>query len=127
MMSWMVLTMLETLGMESGGLSVKFGGEFLNGGEVVLLAAEQVHDFNRRTKICKWVNFQNFKRLDAFDASIGIFLKQSIEDSAGLLTIFREDVALANIFGAFAAGERRLVEGNVANQVKGIVVAAYLL
>jgi hypothetical protein len=44
-----------------------------------------------------------------------------------LRAVFGEHVALLDVVGAFAAGERRLVEGDVADQVEGVEVLADLL
>ena len=41
--------------------------------------------------------------------------------------VLGEDIALADVVGALAAGERRLVEGDVADQVEGVEVLAHFL
>jgi hypothetical protein len=43
-----------------------------------------------------------------------------------LLAILGEDVALLELFGAFLARQRRAVEGDVADQVEGVVVPCFL-
>jgi hypothetical protein len=45
----------------------------------------------------------------------------------GPFAVLGEDVSLLHLLGAFAARERRLVEGDVADQIEGVVVAAHLL
>ena len=55
------------------------------------------------------------------------FCEQGIEDGAGLVAIVAEDVALLHLVGPFLAGQRRLVEGDVADEIEGVVVAADLL
>ena len=61
------------------------------------------------------------------DAFVLVLLQQGFEHGAGLRAVLGEDVALADVLGALAAGERRLVEGDVADQVEGVEVLADLL
>ena len=61
------------------------------------------------------------------DAFVLVFLEQGLEHGAGLGAVFGEDVALADVVGALAPGERRLIEGDVADEVKGIEVFTDLL
>ena len=58
------------------------------------------------------------------DALVLVFLQQGVEHGAGLRAVFGEHVALADIVGALAAGERRLVKGDVADEVEGVEVLA---
>ena len=55
------------------------------------------------------------------------FCEQGFEHGAGLRAVLGEDVALADVLGALAAGERRPVEGDVADQVEGVEVLADFL
>ena len=61
------------------------------------------------------------------DAFVLVFLQQGFEHGAGLRAVLGEDVALADVVGPLAAGERRLVEGDVADEVEGIEVLADFL
>ena len=61
------------------------------------------------------------------DAFVLVLLQQRFEHGAGLRAVLREDVALADVLGPLAAGERRLVEGDVADEVEGIEVLAHFL
>ena len=61
------------------------------------------------------------------DAGVGVLVEQGVEDGAGLVAVLGEDVALPDVARAFAPGERRLVEGDVADEIEGVVVAADLL
>ena len=58
------------------------------------------------------------------DAAVGVLVEQGLEHGAGLVAVLGEDVALLHLVGALAARERRLVEGDVADEVEGVVVAA---
>ena len=51
---------------------------------------------------------------------VGIFIQQAIEDGAGQIAILREVVALAHVFGALPAGQRFLLECDVADEIEGI-------
>ena len=55
------------------------------------------------------------------------FCEQRVEHGAGLRAVLGEHVALADVLGPLAAGERRLVEGDVADQVERVEVLADLL
>ena len=55
------------------------------------------------------------------------FCEQRFEHGAGLRAVLGEDVALAHVLGPLAAGERRPVEGDVADEVEGIEVLADFL
>ena len=61
------------------------------------------------------------------DAFVLVLLQQRFEHGAGLRPVLGEDVALADVLGPLAAGERRLVEGHVADEVEGVEVLADLL
>ena len=53
-----------------------------------------------------------------------ILLRAGFEHGAGLRAVLGEDVALADVLRAFASGERRLVEGDVADEIEGVEVLA---
>ena len=55
------------------------------------------------------------------------FCEQRFEHGAGLRAVLGEHVALADVLGPLAAGERRPVEGDVADEVEGIEVLADFL
>src|SRR5262245_9618994 len=57
-------------------------------------------------------------------AVVLIFVQQGFEHGTGLWAVLGEHIALAHVGHALAAGEWRLVEGNVADKVKGIKVLA---
>ena len=60
-------------------------------------------------------------------ALVGIFGEQRIEHGARLPAIFREHVALPDVLGALAPGQRLPVEGDVADEVERIEVLAQFL
>ena len=72
-------------------------------------------------------NLQDPRIAEIDDALILIFLQQRFKHGAGLRAVFREDIALADVIRALAAGERRLVEGDMADKVEGIEVLADFL
>ena len=55
------------------------------------------------------------------------FCEQRFEHGAGLRAVLGEHVALADVLGPLAPGERRLVEGDMADEVEGVEVLADLL
>jgi hypothetical protein len=55
-------------------------------------------------------------------ALVSILFEQRVEHGAGLRPIFGEHVALLDVFGPFAARQRLLVEGDMADQIEGIEV-----
>ena len=60
-------------------------------------------------------------------AFVLILLQQGFQHGAGLRAVLGEDIALADVVGPLAAGERRLVEGHMADEVEGIEVLADFL
>ena len=72
-------------------------------------------------------NLQDVRIVEVGDAFVLVFLEQGFEHGAGLRAVLGEDIALADVVGALAAGERRLVEGHVADQVEGVEVLAHFL
>ena len=63
----------------------------------------------------------------ADDAFVLVLREQSFQDGAGLRAVLGEHVALFHVVGPVAPGERRLVEGDVADQVEGVEVFADFL
>jgi hypothetical protein len=70
---------------------------------------------------------QDLRILQVEDALILVFVEQRVEHGASLLAVPREHVALADVVGPLAAGERRLVEGDMADQIERVEVLADLL
>ncbi len=72
------------------------------------------------------VEGRNFEQLDVVQPTDHTFVlvlgEQRFQHGSGLRAKLGEDVALAHLVGALAAGERRLVEGDVADQVKRVQV-----
>ena len=86
-----------------------------------------MNDFDRRAEGGQRVNFQNIEGLDAPDTAVGVLLQQRLENGPCLLAILGEDMALLHAIGSFAAGQGRLVEGDMADEVEGVIVATNLL
>ena len=72
-------------------------------------------------------NLQNPWVAKVDDTLILVFLQQCFKHGAGLRAVFREDIPLADVFCAFAARERWLVECHVADEVKGVEVLAHFI
>ena len=98
-----------------------------HGGEIGILATEERDDLYRRAQGGQGVHLENLQGLDAAEAGVGVFLEQGIEDGAGLVAIGGEDVALAYLLGPLPARQGWLVEGDVADEIEGVLVAAHLL
>ena len=99
---------------------VKVGGEFLDGLFVGGLATEGTDDLERGAEAFNGVKGDDGSVLEVERAVVGIFIQQAVEDGAGEVAILRKVIALAHVLGAFPAGQRLLLKGNVANQVEGI-------
>ncbi len=69
-------------------------------------------------------NAQHVSIVEIEYAFVGIFGQQRVEHGAGLGAVLREHVTLFDVLGALAAGERLLVEGDMADEVEGIEVLA---
>ena len=70
-------------------------------------------------------NFQNSDVIESGDnAIVLIFGKQGFQHGTGLWAVLGEHIALAHVVGAGAPCQRRLVEGDMANQVEGVQVFA---
>ncbi len=54
------------------------------------------------------------------DAFVGVLVEQRLEDARAFVAVLGEVVALAHVVGALTAGERRLIEGDVADEVEGV-------
>ena len=66
-------------------------------------------------------NFQNPDVIESGDnAFILIFCQQGFQHGTGLRAVLGEHIALAHVIGPVAARQRRLVEGDMSNQVEGV-------
>ncbi len=112
---------------ESGCLSVESGLEFVDGLLKAVSSAEFLEKFNRSTHGVKRGDLQDARIVKVSDAFVLVFLEQGFEHGAGLLAVLGEDIALADILRPLTPGERRLVEGHVADEVEGVEVLAHFL
>ncbi len=86
---------------------------------------ERLDELERRAHRGERRDFQNSGVVKTGDdAFVLIFGQQGFKHGAGLRAVSGEDIALAHVVGTIAAGERRLVEGDVADQVEGVEVFA---
>jgi hypothetical protein len=84
-------------------------------------------DFDGRAEASEGIDFEYLHRLDGLDAAVSVFGEKGFENGASLLAILAKDVALLHVVGAFLAGERWLVVGDVTDEIEGIVVAPDLI
>ena len=93
--------------------------QLFEGGFVgVFPAKSSLNYLDRGADTVERLEAQNLVVLDRRDAFIGIFVEQGFEHQPRLLAILREVVALLHILGAFAAGKRRGIVGNVGNEIE---------
>ena len=62
----------------------------------------------------------------ADDAFVLVLGEQRFQHGAGLGAVLCEDVSFLDVVGAFAARQRWLVEGDVADEVEGVEIFAHL-
>ena len=84
-------------------------------------------ELDRRAHRIEGRNLKHPRIAQVDDALILIFLQQRFEHRAGLRTVLRENIALADVICALAPRQRRLVEGDMADQVEGIEILADFL
>ena len=102
---------------------IEFALEFFECAFVLGFAAEDfVDDFHGGAHLVEGCEFEHFGALDGEDAFVGVFFEECFENSTGLFPVFGEIVAFLDIVCPFAAGERRGVVGNVADEVEVAVV-----
>src|SRR5690606_16126681 len=95
--------------------------------EVLLLGAEAADELDRRPELGERTHPEDLDALDGLDPLVGVLVEERVEDRAGLVAVAGEVVALPDPLRALPAGERRAVEGDVADEVEGVVVPADLL
>ena len=101
--------------------------ELLESRKVGRLPTKKIQYLDWGPEPCEGIDFQDLKRLNAPNAAVGILLEECVQNATGLIAILGEEIALLNPFGTFPTGERRPVEGNMADEIKGVVVTPYLL
>ena len=110
-----------------GNFLIESGLQFVDSVFKAGSGTEFLDELERCSHRVEWGDFQNFDVIETGDNAFVLILgEQSFKHGTGLRAVFGEDIALFDVVGAFAAGQRRLVEGNVANQVEGIEVFADL-
>ena len=105
-------------------LLVEGGLEFVDGEHEIRARPELLDELEGRSHRIERRNLQNPWVAKVDDALILIFLQQRFKHGAGLRAVLGEDIALADVIRALAAGERRLVESDVADEVEGIEILA---
>ncbi len=87
-------------------------------------AEDAAPDLRLAAELVERRQFQHLGVLDVLYAVVGKLVEQSFQHRAGLLAIFAEDVALLDLVGALAAGQRFLVKSDVSDEIEGIELAA---
>ena len=87
--------------------------------------AEVFDELRHGTHAGEGGNLQQARVSETSDhAIVLIFVQQGFEHSTGLRAILGEHSALAHVGHALAAGERWLIKGDVADEVKGVQLFA---
>src|SRR5699024_1351109 len=89
--------------------------------------AKGVDKLDGRAELVQRRNLEHVGIIKVEHAFVGVFGQQGIEDGAGLLAITVEYVALLDVVGAFLAGQRFGVEGDVAGQIEGVQILGQLV
>src|SRR3990167_7309557 len=100
--------------------------QFFNEMKILISPAENLHDFRGCPDLIKRFYSQNCKVFYIFNALISIFIQERLNNLPRFLPIFREIIALLNIFRALPSGKSRYVPRNVADKDKGIQILVYL-
>src|SRR5690606_23750831 len=101
--------------------------QFPDGLEVLLLGAEAADELDRGAELGERTHPEDLDALDGLDPLVGVLVEERFEDRPGLLAVAGKVVALPDSLRALATGERRAVEGDVADEVEGVVVPANFL
>ena len=109
------------------GFLIESGLQFVHGVLETLPVAEHLDELHRRAERGEGRDAEHVRVVEIQHTFVGIFSQQRIEHGAGLWPVFREDIALLDVFRALAPSERLLVEGNVADEIEGIEVLSQLL
>ena len=98
--------------------------QLVQGLQVLGLAAEEFDDFCWCAELVEGVDLEHLDVFDVLDAFVGVFVQQSVQYFAGLFAILGEYVALSDLLRALGTGERRLIEGGVADHIEDIHLLA---
>ena len=90
------------------------------------LAPEGANEFDGRAEPVERRDPENIGVVKVQDALVGVLGQECVENGASLVAVFREHVALLHIVGPLATSQWLGVEGDMADQVKGIEVLAQL-
>src|SRR5215475_768372 len=85
--------------------------------------AEVFDELRHRTHAGEGGDLQQARVSETGDyAVVLIFVQQGFEHGTGLWAVLGEHIALAHVGHAVTAGERWLVKGDVADEVKGVQI-----
>jgi hypothetical protein len=99
-------------------------GCFAQRGEVLVSASEASYELDGGSKFGERVELDHLDGAERTGALVGVLVEQGGDDLAGLVAVLGGYVALADVLDPLPAGEGRLVEGHVADQVERVEVLA---
>src|SRR5271157_3225980 len=97
----------------------------MDGAFEVGAGSELADQLERRSHGVEGRDLEDARVIETDDALVLILLEQRFEHGPGLRTILREYVALADVVGALAAGERGTAEGHMADEIERVEVFAH--
>lgn len=93
---------------------------------VLIQPAKGANDFNGGAETGERVDGENLRFLNRTNAFVGVFVQQGLQHALRLFAVAGEVIALLDLLGALFSGERRLIPGYVADQIKGVEFLAGL-
>ena len=99
--------------------------EFLHSEHEIRASPEFFYELDWRSHCIERRDLQNPRVAQVDHTLILIFLQERFKHGASLWAVLRENISLADVFSAFAARERGLVECHMADKVKRVEVFAY--
>ena len=102
--------------------------QFVHGMLEACLAAELLDELERGAHVVEGRDFEHLDVVQSADHPFVLVLgEQRLQHGAGLRAVFGEYITLLHVVGALAPGQRRPVEGDVADQVEGVEVLAHFI
>src|SRR5690606_31666875 len=83
-------------------------------------ATKRLDQLDGRTNLAEGIQLQDLDVLDVLDARVGVLVQQGLQHLASGTRVFGKVVALFHLLGALSTSQRRLVEGDMADEVEGV-------
>ena len=115
------------VGHGSDYFHIEFSFQFVESGEVRGFAAKEIDDFDGRAEAGQRIDLENVHGLKALEARIRILFQEGVKDGSGFVAVAGKDITPADLVDPLPAGERRLVKGHMADEIKGVIVVADLM